>query len=206
MSKIDHKKKMKREALLDTAFELFTKQGIHKTSISDIVQRAGVAKGTFYLYFKDKYDIHNRLIAGKAASIFREATADLERHPEITSVEDKIIFVTNYVIDLFEKDRSLLTFISKNLSWAIFKNVLINSREETDIDFHEVFIRLFDDSDIVYQNPEVLIFMIIEFVSATVYSSILYEEPLPMPEFRPYLNTAIRQIMKGQESGSSSQE
>ncbi len=206
MSKIDHKKKMKRDALLDTAFELFTRQGIHKTSISDIVQRAGVAKGTFYLYFKDKYDIHNRLIAGKAADVFREAAAGLEEHPEIRSVEDKIIYMTNFVFDLFEKDKSLLTFISKNLSWGIFKNVLISSREETDIDFHQVFINLFDESEVSYENPEVLIFMIIEFVSATAYSSILYEEPLPMSKLRPYLDTAIRQIMKGQETSSSSRK
>ena len=57
MGKIDNNKKQKEDALLNTAFDLFTKQGIQKTSISDIVNQAGVAKGTFYLYFKDKYDI-----------------------------------------------------------------------------------------------------------------------------------------------------
>ena len=57
MGKIDNNKKQKEDALLNTAFDLFTKQGIQKTSISDIVNQAGVAKGTFYLYFKDKYDL-----------------------------------------------------------------------------------------------------------------------------------------------------
>ena len=45
----------------------FTSKGIQKTSISDIVEDAGVAKGTFYLYFKDKYDIRNKA----AFDIFR---------------------------------------------------------------------------------------------------------------------------------------
>ncbi len=58
-SKIDKNKQLKRQSLLETAFMLFTTKGIHKTSISDIVENAGVAKGTFYLYFKDKYDIRN---------------------------------------------------------------------------------------------------------------------------------------------------
>ena len=40
------------------------------TSISDIVDNAGVAKGTFYLYFKDKYDIRNKLIAHKSGEVF----------------------------------------------------------------------------------------------------------------------------------------
>ncbi|MFQ9345252.1 MAG: TetR/AcrR family transcriptional regulator [Coprococcus sp.] len=46
------KQKKKKEALFRTAYELFTTKGINSTAISDIVEKAGVAKGTFYLYFK----------------------------------------------------------------------------------------------------------------------------------------------------------
>lgn len=73
MGKADQNKKLKMENLLNTSFELFTSQGINKTSIQDIVNKAGVAKGTFYLYFKDKYDIRNRLIAHKSSQLFMQA-------------------------------------------------------------------------------------------------------------------------------------
>lgn len=63
MSKVEENKKRKKTALLDTAYHLFTQNGYQKTSISDIVSQAGVAKGTFYLYFKDKTDIRYKLIA-----------------------------------------------------------------------------------------------------------------------------------------------
>lgn len=56
MGKLESNKKKKEDALYNTAFELFTTKGTNKTTISDIVEKAGVAKGTFYLYFKDKYD------------------------------------------------------------------------------------------------------------------------------------------------------
>ena len=56
------KEKDKEERLLKTAFELFTEKGIKDTSIQEIVDRAEVAKGTFYLYFKDKYEIRDILI------------------------------------------------------------------------------------------------------------------------------------------------
>ena len=85
MGKIDNNKQMKRESLLDSAFSLFIDNGFNKTSISDIVNNAGVAKGTFYLYFKDKYDIRNHLIAHKASQIFQAAYADLLRHPDTVS-------------------------------------------------------------------------------------------------------------------------
>lgn len=49
--------------LLNTAFKLFTEKGVKSTSIQEIVDSANVAKGTFYLYFKDKYEIRDILIA-----------------------------------------------------------------------------------------------------------------------------------------------
>ena len=51
MKKVELNKKKKQDALLNTAYQLFTEKGFQKTSISDIVNEAGVAKGTFYLYF-----------------------------------------------------------------------------------------------------------------------------------------------------------
>ncbi len=42
MGKIAEKKEKKRNALLDTAFELFTVKGFSQTSVSDIVKEAGL--------------------------------------------------------------------------------------------------------------------------------------------------------------------
>ena len=77
MGKLDANKKQKETSLLDTAFNLFTTKGLTKTSISDIVSNAGVAKGTFYLYFKDKYDLRNRLISHKSSQLFKQALISL---------------------------------------------------------------------------------------------------------------------------------
>lgn len=77
MSKVDLNKKKKENSLLNTAFDFFTTKGFSKTSISDIVKDAGVAKGTFYLYFKDKYDIRNKLISHKSSQLFKLAVQDI---------------------------------------------------------------------------------------------------------------------------------
>ena len=124
VGKIDNNKQMKRESLLDSAFSLFIDNGFNKTSISDIVNNAGVAKGTFYLYFKDKYDIRNHLIAHKASQIFQAAYADLLRHPDIQDFEEQVLFITDNILDQFAANHSLVTLISKHLSWGFFKNSL----------------------------------------------------------------------------------
>jgi AcrR family transcriptional regulator len=48
--------------LLDAAEELFTKNGFHGTSISDICKAAGTAVGTFYIYFETKTDVYRYLM------------------------------------------------------------------------------------------------------------------------------------------------
>ena len=50
MGKIDNNKQMKRESLLDSAFSLFINNGFSKTSISDIVNNAGVARYLLSLF------------------------------------------------------------------------------------------------------------------------------------------------------------
>lgn len=48
--------------LLEAAEEVFGEKGYFETSIIDIITRAGVAQGTFYLYFKTKKDVFRHLV------------------------------------------------------------------------------------------------------------------------------------------------
>lgn len=193
MSKIDENKQIKRESLLETAFRLFTSKGIQKTSISDIVADAGVAKGTFYLYFKDKYDIRNKLIAHKSSEVFKRADLALQA-TDITGLEERVIFLVDNIINQLVENKTLLGFISKNLSWGVFKNVLIEAGDDSDVDFYDIYHSMFGDEG-RFDNPEVMVFMIIELVGSTCYSAILYNEPVGIGELKPYILRTVREIM-----------
>lgn len=192
MGKIDKNKQIKRESLLETAFRLFTSKGIQKTSISDIVEDAGVAKGTFYLYFKDKYDIRNKLIAHKSSEVFRRADSALKA-AGITELEDRVVFLVDNIINQLVENQTLLGFISKNLSWGVFKNVLI-AGGDNEVDFYDIYQSMFRDEG-RFDNPEVMVFMIIELVGSTCYSAILYDEPVGINELKPYILRTVRGIM-----------
>lgn len=199
--KAEQNKKAKRDALTSAAFELFTSQGINKTSIADIANRAKVAKGTFYLYFSDKYDIRNFLISSKAGVIFRRAAEAYEKNGEDMSFEDEIIFFVSNIIDQFSADPSIVRFLSKNLSWGIFKHDLntVPIQASDGIDFHKIYIEAVNNSNAKYKDPEVMLFMIIELVGSSSYSAILFKEPMSMQDLKPYLLDAVRGIMRSQE-------
>ena len=66
-------KREKENKLMEKALKLFTEKGVNNTSIQDIADEAGVGKGTFYLYFKDKYDIRDKVIASCSNKLFSDA-------------------------------------------------------------------------------------------------------------------------------------
>ncbi len=53
---------IRRQQVFDCAKDIFSKKGFHKTSISDIVQKAGIARATFYLYFRNKRHLFQSLL------------------------------------------------------------------------------------------------------------------------------------------------
>ena len=195
MGKADLNKKLKMENLLNASFELFTSQGINKTSISDIVNKAEVAKGTFYLYFKDKYDIRNRLIAHKSSQLFMQAYNALQE-AGITEFDDRIVFIINYVLDELDANKGLLSFIYKDLSWAVFKRALTSPLTEDDVDFNAVYNKMIQESGLNIKEPEVMLFMIVELVGSTGYSSIMFNDPVSLEDLKPHLERTVRGIIK----------
>ena len=56
----------RRRAILDAALQVFTERGFTGARMEDVAARAGVAKGTLYLYFKDKAALFEGLVRDAA--------------------------------------------------------------------------------------------------------------------------------------------
>lgn len=194
MGKAEENKLKKRESLLETAFKLFTEKGIHNTSISDIVEQAGVAKGTFYLYFKDKYDINNKLVVHRASKLFDDALEHM-RESVVIGYRDRILFVINDIIDSLTEDKVLLMFISKNLGLGFSRYAMESTAVNEESSIKEASESLLKDIGDEIKNPRLMMYMIIELTGSSIYSSILYDQPVKIDEFKPYLYKAINSII-----------
>src|SRR5579883_198423 len=52
----------RRQAIFDAALDEFIERGYAATRLDDVAKRAGVAKGTIYLHFKDKQTLFQELV------------------------------------------------------------------------------------------------------------------------------------------------
>lgn len=194
MGKIDENKRKKKEALFNTAYELFTTKGITSTTISDIVEKAEVAKGTFYLYFTNKYDIKNKLVVHKTQELFDAAGAALEKE-QIHGLEDQMIFLIDHLINHLKDDRALLNFISKNLVMGALRSALLIG-ENSDREIYNHFLELVAADDYEYKDVDVMLFTIVELAGSAGYNSMMYEEPIPIDDYKPFLYRTVRLIIK----------
>ena len=194
MGKIDENKRKKKEALFNTAYELFTTKGITSTTISDIVEKAEVAKGTFYLYFTNKYDIKNKLVVHKTQELFDAAGAALEKE-QIHGLEDQMIFLIDHLINHLKDDRALLNFISKNLVMGALRSALLTG-ENSDRGIYNHFLELVAADDYEYKDVDVMLFTIVELAGSAGYNSMMYEEPIPIDDYKPFLYRTVRLIIK----------
>ena len=186
-SKEGEKKRKKEIELFSAAYELFTTKGTQNTAIDDIVKRAGVAKGTFYLYFKDKYDIINRLILQKSSQVIKEAVEKTEEQ-KLEKFEDRTLFFIDYVINYFKENKLMLKLINKNFSWGLFRRALRNPEQYKEMEgIVEIFIGNLVEKNMNLDEAELTLFMIFELVGSVCYSSIILEEPTTIDEIKPIL-------------------
>ncbi len=71
----------KKQRILQAAVEVFSENGFHQTTIDQIAERAGVGKGTVYLYFESKQNLFYAIIQGGLALVVRGATMLAQAEP-----------------------------------------------------------------------------------------------------------------------------
>lgn len=187
----------KYDRILQSAYQLFLEQGFEEVSIQEIATRANVAKGTFYLYFRDKEDLKEKVITQKSNELFRRAINAL-RQTDIQEFDEQIIFVIDYVLDILAQNKEALKLIAKNLSFGVLNHKMSKIATDEKADILHNLISAAEQNGIRLKNPRILLFMIIELASSTCFSCILESEPLEIAVFKPYLFDAIRQLIRAQ--------
>ena len=120
MGKLESNKKKKEDALYNTAFELFTTKEPIKLRSLILLRKPELPRETFYLYFKDKYDIRNKLASSKTQDLFFAAYLAV-RQNQITGFPAQLHFMIDHILNALKNDSQLLIFVSKNLSWNVFQ-------------------------------------------------------------------------------------
>lgn len=196
MDKMLQKKNEKYQKLIAAAFDLFENNGISAVSIDDIVKKAGVAKGTFYLYFKDKFDLISKLILKKAAE-YMNLTSEI---PDIKNDEDFDRCIKKYIdllVEFLEKNKTLTLLIDKNVHICV--NAVIENREGTVKELYDKILSYFEDLGFSSQDISIKMYLCIDLIVSSCCNAILRSKPYSLNEVKPHLYDIVVMSIYGAE-------
>lgn len=102
----------KRCEIIDAAELIFTTRGFTAARMDDIAERAGVAKGTLYLYFSSKQELFVSLLEERAKQYVTNLRGWLE---DVDSLEEFIQILARLRGQLFIKNQRLVESISHSV-------------------------------------------------------------------------------------------
>jgi AcrR family transcriptional regulator len=92
-------KAARRLQILNEAREVFAKRGYHAAKVDDIVAAAGVARGTFYLYFEDKRAIFEEIVDHMLTRVDMSITRVDTQKPVPDQIKDNVRRVIGVLLE-----------------------------------------------------------------------------------------------------------
>lgn len=102
----------KEERIIESSIEVFLEKGIEKATVSEIVKRAEIAQGTFYLYFDSKLSVMPKI----AEVMVEKMLEELSKNVTGESIEEEIKSVIDTIFNITKEYKSLTTLIYSGLT------------------------------------------------------------------------------------------
>lgn len=102
----------KKERIIQAAIDVFSEKGIEKTTVSAIVKKAGIAQGTYYLYFDSKLSVMPAI----AEVMMNKTLTRLQSDVKTGSIENKLETIIDVIFDTTDEYKTLTKLIYAGLS------------------------------------------------------------------------------------------
>ncbi|WP_339205654.1 TetR/AcrR family transcriptional regulator [Paenibacillus sp. FSL K6-3182] len=127
MSRVNKKPEIRRAEIIEASLELFRENGYNQTAVDDIVNKLGIAKGTFYYHFKTKYDI-------MIAIVERLAEEKVNMVKVLAETEGMTVEAKMYTIlweQPYEDESKIIEFLHHEHNASIHQKVLVQAVQDS---------------------------------------------------------------------------
>lgn len=185
-----------KERLLESAKRLFSQKGYYATSVEDIVESAGVSKGTFYFYFKSKEELFKSLVEEMHLNIVKRLENFLEKE---LPLEDALIEYAKVFLEDIYQNRHIA---------QIFLFQLVGTNEEfrelyyTKVShLRELLTKMMDRAvqkgEINYKNAENIVNLYAGFLRMLVLEYVFREKEPDLERVKSLAQEGVEVLFRG---------
>jgi AcrR family transcriptional regulator len=101
----------RKEQILDAASRVCAAKGYHNASVSEIISEAGIARGTFYLYFNSKREVFSELmdsLTERLQSCLKRVDLSAESKPWTDQIRDNVRRLVSILLD--ERELTMILY------------------------------------------------------------------------------------------------
>ena len=184
----------RRQDLLDAAVHVFTQKGVRDTTVADIAQAAGVAKGTFYLYFDSREHLLAALRALLVDQAIERAASYYERvgEDDIWSLVDGM---TEAMIDLLYAQKDMIQAVTSEGMTPETAEAFAECDRKINAMVADGIRRGIDQGDFHVTNPEATASLLNHATEGAVVEAILYDSGLSQEEITGAAKEMARKVL-----------
>lgn len=105
------KRERRLEEILNIASNLFSEKSYHDVTMDEIVEKAGIAKGTIYLYFKSKEKLYLKILEDSHEAIESLLEKEIEKHDPAPT---KLRKVLKLIFQFYRQNLDVLRILSRD--------------------------------------------------------------------------------------------
>ena len=197
MKEYADRKNEKRMKIIETAYRLFQQKSVSSTAVDDVVKAAGIARGTFYLYFKDKSDLLEQIILFKSTEAMKLLLeeADMRFDDKNASLCDIAAGFIDMYIDFLAAHSDILAVVTKNISSCL---KLLPAFYDKSIEaVYDRIINKFMENGCPAENAHRTVYIVADLIGSVCSDAILCGKPFTVDEIRDDVKNAALSIVAG---------
>lgn len=187
----------KRHRIQSAAIQLFQEQGVETTTVNEIVQRANVAKGTFYVYYKDKKELISQILTKQHGCLLNNIINQSYAHSGGDVKMWKITFVNNLIAYYLEHPK-LLKSIQKNIS-SIFVTEEHRNEVFQRVEKLELFLETLARAQESKKQTMNRFMLMMEIIGIVCYNAIFFQHPDGIENILPELKLTMMKMIESEE-------
>jgi AcrR family transcriptional regulator len=177
-----------RQPTFKTAAGIFARKGYHGTTVDEIAQAVGVAKGTIYYHFKNKEDLYFAVIQ-EGINIFGKQLRDAAAAAD--SPHDKIRNLVDSHLDFYEKEQDLVFLFLKELTGSeLRRKILAGMLAECLAVVREAITAGIKDGSFRSVNPELATSSLFGMITIAAFHYLAFTRPIA----RAAVKSAVEEI------------